>query len=302
MKKFISYMGAVVIALTASSLFVSSATAADKPNLLIMGEDADKDTVPRNSRVFKRVLAAVTDQMNQVGFDVYDETAVTLDNFKQGRTRRTDAELIDIARSIQRPPIDVAVFYSIYASINKKSYTSKVKVRIEGRMLHAKTGQFLGNFEEISPREWNAPADCTRECVLEIVGKYSKILANELGAVLAEKLAWLANPGVDSDHEGIPNAYTLIFDNFTPEEMLDIEEYLVIFSGYKSHRPIYSSQTRAELWYESDIKSAKLNRNLTKMLERLDLRGVVKFSGNTYTIKKITLRNKKRKQIVRDEW
>ena len=30
--------------------------AAEKPNKLIMGEDADKDAVPRKSRVFNRVL------------------------------------------------------------------------------------------------------------------------------------------------------------------------------------------------------------------------------------------------------
>ncbi len=32
------------------------ARAVDKPNILIMGDDADADSVPRHSRIFKRVL------------------------------------------------------------------------------------------------------------------------------------------------------------------------------------------------------------------------------------------------------
>ncbi|MDP6688218.1 MAG: hypothetical protein QF384_01855 [Alphaproteobacteria bacterium] len=73
------------------------ALAGEEPNILIMGEDADQDTVPRNSRVFKRVLDALVNEMNDQGFNVYDETAVSLDDFAQGRSRRTDAEIIDIA-------------------------------------------------------------------------------------------------------------------------------------------------------------------------------------------------------------
>ena len=84
-------------------------------NILIMGEDADPDAVPRDSQVFKRVLDALANELNGEGFNVYDETALTLGGFAQGRLRRTDAEIIDIARSLKRPPIDVAVIYTIYS-------------------------------------------------------------------------------------------------------------------------------------------------------------------------------------------
>ena len=89
----------------------------DQPNILVMGEDADRDTVARDGRVFKRVLDTLTDAMNDEGFRVYDEIAVTLDNFTQGRTRRSDAEIIDIARSVRSVAIDVAVIFSIYPTI-----------------------------------------------------------------------------------------------------------------------------------------------------------------------------------------
>lgn len=279
--------------------------AAEKPNLLVLGEDHDPDAIPRDSRVFKRVLVSLQDQMSDKGFDVYDETAVTLENFAQGRKRRSDAEIIDIAKTIKKPPMDVAVIFTIYAAVRDVGYTSKVKVRIEGRLLQVKTGQHLGAFEVKGPPEWNAPAKCNRECVIESVGDYAKTLGNDLGSVLAEKLAWIVAPNQDvtqvKNDSALPTAYNLIFDGFNPAEVMKIEEYLVMFSSYKNHRPTYNSNTKAEFWYESGITSSKLNRNLQKMLAELDIRATVQFSGNTYTVQRISLRGKA-KPDVNDGW
>ncbi len=294
------------VALLAAGLTLSlPLQAADRPNVLVFTEDSDDDTVPRDSRVNKRVLRAVESQLDDMGIDVYDETAVTLDQgFAQGRTRRTDAEIIDVSRAVQRPPIDVAVIYSIYSSARKTAAMTKVRTRIEGRMLQVNTGRFLGSFEVETPKEWTAPAKCNRECILETIGEDARIIGNDLGAVLAEKLAWMVDGGgsLQAGGAGLPMAYTLEFDGFTPEEMLAVEEYLVIFSGYESHRPIYSSQRRAEIWYESSIKSGKLTRNLNRMLAELDLRGMVQFSGNTVKIQKITLRGQQSKPVADDGW
>lgn len=305
MKALTTVFKPFLVILLALGLLSGQAVAGDNPNLLIMGEDADEDTVPRNSRVFKRVLGAVSNQMSDIGFSVFDETAVTLDDFAQGRVRRTDAELIDIARSIQRPPIDVGVIFSIYAMAKDKGYTTKVYTRIEGRMLNVKTGQRLGNFEITSPKEWKAPPKCNRDCILEVIGEDARILSNDLGAVLAEKLAWMVDPesdGINDNDSQLPSAYTLVFDNFTPEDMLDVEEYLVIFSDYVSHRPIYSGNRRSEIWYESTIRSAKMNRNLRRMMQELDLKANIQFSGNTFTVKKITLRGKDKPTKDRGDW
>lgn len=288
--------------------FFTPVEAADNPNLLVMGEDADKDTVPRNSRVFKRVITALQSQMSNESFNVYDETVITLDSFTQGRVRRTDAELFDIARSIKRPPIDVVIGFSIYASAQKKSYTTKVSARIEGRMINAKTGQFLDSFEVDSGQFWNAPNDCNRECILEVVGDKTKILANDLGAVLAEKLAFMvdggsSNNGMDRPGtNGMLTDYYLVFDGFSAEDFMDIEEYLVIFSGYDIHRPVEQRHTRTEVQYKSSIGTAKLSRNLKKMLGELDMRATVNFEGNTYTIKRISLRGERRTPKANDGW
>ncbi|MFT4926377.1 MAG: hypothetical protein ACI8WB_002475 [Phenylobacterium sp.] len=281
-----------LLLLTFWLLMMGQAQAADQPNLLIMGDDGDHEGIARDSRVFARVLDALSNQLQDIGFDVFDETALVLahpQSLPQQQTRRNDGDIIDIARAIQHPPIDIVVLFSIYASANRQGSLTKVRIRIAGRLLNVRTGQRLGNFEVVSPERYHPGASCERECLLETIGDHSKALASNLGSELAQKLNWLA--GGHSDGSELLSAFTLVFDNFSPDDMAAIEEYLVVFSGYHSHRPIYNSMTRAELWYQTRIHAAKLSRNLHKMLAQLALRGIVQFSGNTYTVQKIILAN-----------
>ncbi len=298
-KTFLLLAGALLLISCASA---PSSYAVEKPNILIMGDDADQDTVPRNSRVFRRVLDTLSNELHNEGFDVFDEVAVSLDDFAQGRSRRTDAEIIDIAKSVKRPPIDIAVIFQIYASAKEMSYTTKIKTRVRGRLLMVKSGQRLGNFEVDSPREWNAPADCPRECILEVVGKYSKTLARDVGSVLAEQLAELYESGDDAvtTSGNLSNGFSLVFEGFSSDDMFDIEEYLVVFSGYKTHRPVYSGRRHHEYWYESSITATRLNRNLRKMMDHLGARGRVAFSGNEFVLTKIESR--KRRKLNPEDW
>jgi hypothetical protein len=278
--------------------------AANNPNILVIGNDANKGSVSRSDPAFTRVIGALANNMHDNNFDVFDETVISLDNFEQNRINRTDAEIIDIARSVNRPPIDIAVIFSIYLNKQDNGYTTKVSTRIEGRLLNVQTGRRLGNFEIDSGRPWNVPTHCNTDCILQNSGDKSRLLANDLGAALAEKLAWLTDGGnshLGLDRPGSNNfntSYNIIFDGFTGNNFSEIEEYLVAFSGYDSYRPIEIRYTRTEIWYKSSIGTAKLNRNLKKMLAEMNLTATINFIGNTFTVKKITLRGKIETEIV----
>ena len=123
----------VGIMVSACSVMPSDIKAAGEPNILIMGETVDEESIPRYNRIYERVQNALTNQIIQSGFTVVDETAATLNTSSQDRTKRADPELIDIARSIQRPPVDIALIFSIYASVEERNYTNIVHTRIEGR-------------------------------------------------------------------------------------------------------------------------------------------------------------------------
>jgi hypothetical protein len=276
-----------------------AARAVEKPNVIVMGLDAEEQgagnhigIVARDTRVFAQVMQAIASELENAGFDVFDERVVTMDSFKQTRVGRSEAELLDIARSVQRPPMDAVVIFSIYAGAKKLAYTTEVYARITGRIVNVRTGQKIGGFEVTSPRGWRASLACERDCLLEALSRHTKTMGTDLGGVLSQQLASLAFEKKTAKgavpRNGLPTAYTLVFGGFTPDDISGVEEYLVAFNGYKLHRPITTAPRGVEYWYEIDSDSARLNRNLRMMLDRVGVEGRISFSSvdNTFTIEK----------------
>lgn len=283
-----------VLALLAGLLVSGPSHGADAPNIIIIGEDGGRDMIPRNSRVFKIVRDGLGNRLLDSGFAVYDETAVAPDGFTQDRKTRSDAEIIDMARSIGRPPLDVAVIFSVTAQAREYSYTTKVGTRMTGRLLNLTTGQLLGSFEVRSPRALRAATDCDRDCILELVGRSAKRLSRDLGTLVAERLAAVMEAPLHAGADlpaglpagpGLRSAYTLVFDGFSSAEVSEMEEYLVVFTGYAHHRPVSAGPRHQEYWYETKSTRGRLNRNLGKMLEHLRLGGQVSLAGNTFTVR-----------------
>lgn len=309
---FLAMLAVAGVVDTATPVF-----AGEQPNLLIMGEDADNDTVPRNSRVFNQVLNALAGEMQVKGFKVYDETAVSMGITDPGRVRRTDAEVLTIAKRIPNVPIDVATVFQIYAFAERNPYAdiTDLRIRIPGRLINVQTGQALGNYEvSYGPGQLTPlPVQCDRDCVLEHVGAEAKKIATDVGAVLAQKLDFLspARPqtptaiikdgaggmpsgmsgmtgmAAPSDCTGLSTAYSLVFNGFTPEEMTRVEEYIVSFKGYDHHRPMRAQLTSTEYWYETCSDAARLNRNLRLMAEQMGLETRIGMVGNKIEVDKI---------------
>ena len=66
-----------------------------------------------------------------------------------------------------------------------------------------------------------------------------------------------------------------------------IEEYLVAFSGYDTHKIIQRMSQNTVVWYETKSDDARLKRNLRKMLDFIGVEGQVNCVKNTCTITKI---------------
>src|SRR5262249_38236269 len=170
----------------AAPLTAERAAAQTKPNIVVMSEDADEDTVPRGNRIFNRVIHELAEVMNVRGYNVYDETAVAKGFTQPGRVRRRDAEIIDVARAVQTPPLDVIAVFQIYASATKSTVSDIVRpnIRIPGRLLNVRTGQQIAAFEVAGLELAPLPQGCDRECLLERVGGEAKLVANELAQAL----------------------------------------------------------------------------------------------------------------------
>jgi hypothetical protein len=308
-------LGSVLLASLVGQLQPSRA--ADQPNVLIMGEDADEDTVPRHSRIFNRVSDALRTRMMELGFKVYNETATTMDITDPSRVRRTDAELISVAQNITAAPIDVITAFQIYASSQPNAYSdiTQLRIRIVGRMLQVQTGRDLGNFEvAVGPRGLKPiPPRCDRECVLEHVGSEAKPIANEVGTILARKLDELSPVAPKSENivtlpapvptppprpqasentaskdcVGLSTAYTIVLTGFDPADVDAIERMLVAFQGYEHHRPIKTQTRHAEYWYETCSDRARLERNLRALVDMMPGPNRIALNGNRFEIEKI---------------
>lgn len=256
-------------------IMCTSVMATDLPRVMIVGEDIDRDTIPRDSRVFKRVLNAISNTLLNEGFDVKDETALSHETHVQGRSRRSDAELVQIAKDLG---IDVLVIFSVYPNGKTNANSVRVTARVEGRLLDVHSGSRLGNFED-EPQDYQlVKAPYSRNDILEAVGKLSKVVGREVGTVLSKRLTgYVDQPG------GQVLEWEMVFDNFDPDQMMQIEDYLTIFSGYDDHRPKpngMNTSNHHEFLYRSSIDSAKLQRNIYKMLKKLNMDATVSMSQN----------------------
>ncbi|MGX9978676.1 hypothetical protein [Methylobacterium fujisawaense] len=299
------------------ALSAAPAQAQAKPNVVVMGEDADEDAVPRGNRIFQRVIAELSETMNLRGYNVYDETAVAMGFTQPNRVRRRDAELIEVARAVSSPPLDVVAIFQIYASASKSAYSDIVRpqVRIPGRLLNVRTGQSLGAFEVAGLQLPPLPQGCDRECLLERVGAEAKTIAGDVASALTAKLDGFVAPrrGADAGAPagdaapaapvvgggpaaggegcgGLPTAFTVRLDGFSPQEVQAAEEYMAAFRCYEHHRPVRAGGASAEYWYETRSDSARLTRNLRLMLDHMSAPGQVQFSGNTIVVRRIATR------------
>jgi hypothetical protein len=276
-------------------------------NLLVMSDDADPDTVPRNNRIFNRVQLQLSEYLNTRGFQVYDETSLALGIAPTSRVRRRDAELIEIARSVSTP-VDAMVVYQIYASARRGVTQSGVRypeIRIAGRVLNVRSGQFIAAFEVGGFQLPALPSPCGAECLLETVGTHSRVLATDLGAAIAQKLEGFARqPGtaevskdggvvagpVGDGCNNLPTDYVIQLREFTASEVDRIEGEFVRWGCYRSHRATTVTATSADYFYSTSADSARLTRNFRLMMELVGLNGQVTFAGNRVTVTKVSTR------------
>ncbi len=309
----------VFAALGMTAVFSTAASAQNGPrgpNVLIVGEDADKDTIPRGSVNFNRIERALAEKLIERGFTVYDETAITMDVAPQGGVRRELPELLQMAK-IAKVPIEVIVVFQIYANVRPMPYMKNVLqpfVRVDGRLIRVRPGQVLGNFEYGSDIEFEPlPQICRnadgldRTCVLESFGNQARLIGEGVGKALATKLASylradtdldpnLTIPGGDQggsqytgNHqicEGMHGtSYVLRIRNFTGAELQQLEKTFTTFACYEHHRVLREVGDMIEYAYESRANQARIVRNLRFVLEEhLNLEGSISVTDGGTTI------------------
>jgi hypothetical protein len=301
----------------------SAQTGPRGPNVMVFGEDADTDTIPRGNRNFNRIQRAITEQLIARGFKAYNEVANTADILPQGRVRRQLDEMIEIAK-VSQSPIDVMVVFQIYASIRPTRLpdTFRPFVRVDGRIMRTRSGQELGNFEAGNDLELPViPGTCVRgepprECLIEKFGDNARLIGTAVGNALATKLAAYLRADIDpgllvppppgppgpppppgpavalgeakpicDGMDGTP--FVVRVRDFDGPELNRLEEALTSFACYEHHRIVSSQPGLTDYWYETRADQARLTRNLRFVLEYMNLPGTVSVTaGNVIVVEK----------------
>ena len=255
-------------------------------NLVILAEDGDRDSIHGNNQINRRVLNVLSTQISEYGFNVFDETAISFNRAPKTTNRRSNEELLESARSFDRPLIDTIVFFTVFTESRKKAHTNEIGVRIIARLVNTRSGQILGTFE--LTEESNLDPNCIGDCYAERVGDMAVILGREVADILGQKLSlrFSHEPIYRGDESSI-RGITMTFEEFNVFETEDIKSYLKIFSGYKSYQLLSSFHRHMELWYETSISHSKLKQNLNRMFTELEIKARITYSGNSYKIRRI---------------
>lgn len=268
-----------ICALLVFAALSGTADAAQKANVLVMGEDAalpgrEIVVVARDTPVFRQVLETLSEEMTREGFTVYDERAVTLDTFKLDRKGRGEAELVDIARSVKAPAMDAVLIFTVTAGARELAYTTNVSTHITARLINIRTGQKIAAVEAALPPRAKAPSGCVGTCLIAHIGAGARDMASELGAELALKLE-AATPAKETLVAALkptplpaaPPGHKLVFSGFSAEDLYGVQDYMVAFKGYCTHQTLAAGGADVAFWYEGD--GARLVHNLRMMMDRL---------------------------------
>lgn len=285
-----------LLRLAAAALACGLALAACAPqaaspyrNVLLVTSDGDPASLARHSRPAVAAIEGTAGHLSRASHAAYDEAAVGLDGRpRHARVDRSDVQFVERARSVTRPPMDAVVAVAIFPETTRSEIGARVRLRADARILDVATGRRLGSVSATAEPPARAPGHCDATCLDRLKVENAGTLAAELGPAIVAILAGHppASPG-GSTGGGLVREWVLTFDNFDSREVSDAEDYLVVFSGYRSHRPAEILGRRHVIWYTSTSDPARLLRNVNRMVEELGVRARVTASGNEITLTRL---------------
>jgi hypothetical protein len=239
----------------------------------------------------KRLINKVSSDLSRNSVNVYDWPQ---NNRYNGP--RSEAMLVDVARSYSKTTIDYLIVLSAEANVKRNDYSTRISGSVYGKTLALHSGRVKGAYNA-QGRSINKDSDCNDFCVNSELGDSLQSAASELSAEILNSIHNISysqnkNRGSQRDTKApannSPNVvdYTLVFEGFTKQDIADIEEYLPIFSGYQRMRFYANRHQYAEIAYDSSISRNKLDQNLNRMLSEINVSGAVKITGNTATVVK----------------
>ena len=153
-------------------------------HILIMAEDDNPQSVERSDQLSQKILAGIAGPLLGSGHRVYDETAITDENYVQGRTKRNREELIDIARHVDSSTtVDTVIFVVVERDLYPGPNYDRIGVRLHGQVINTNDSRYVGiandNFHLL--REKGCIADSDLSCVESALNENPQDWGREFG-------------------------------------------------------------------------------------------------------------------------
>lgn len=263
------------------ALLAAPAAAGAQPirvNVLALGSDGEPTSVPRGHRLYARIVAQLNEALSERRFRLYDETAVTGSFVDPAGGRRSDLALVEIARAVSEPPLDVVMIFNIHASARRNSVTGLAQpvMRVSGRMLGVRDGRVLAAFSAGEGQRLPAlPGGCEYECLLERLGDQARPIVRELAETLSTRLEDLVAPrpaapppvaAAPAGECGGPATIMIALKGFAAGEVERLEPFLGAFRCYDRHRRLPLPDGAHAIWYETRSTPARVAADLQQAL------------------------------------
>ncbi len=251
-------------------------------NVLALGSDGDPTSVPRGHRLYGRIVTQLNEALSERRFRVYDETAVTASFVDPAGGRRSDAALVDIARAVSEPPLDVVLIFNIHATARRSGITglTQPQMRVSGRMLGVRNGRVLAAFSAgENERLPGIPGSCDPDCLLERLGDMARPIVRELAQTLSVRLEDLVAPrapapvaaAAPAGECGPAGTVMIEMRGFAAAEIERLEPFLPAFRCYDRHRRVALPDGSQAIWYEARTDAARLAADLQQALGFLQI-------------------------------
>ena len=250
-------------------------SAAPMPSLVVIGVGGEEGTIASSAPIYRRVTTSIVDQMRGRGFATYAASEL-LGSTVAAQQGYQGHDLTALVRTIQHQPVDIMVEFAIhlYLEENRSKTANAVRARLAGRLIYINTGESLGAFDTEASEYWMVPLGCEGVCLSESVGKYSRWLADELGAVLAEILDdEVSRPGFTFKHQ-----VNLV--RFSDAEKARFAEQLA------AHEDVVSLRDYKTLGFtvSSRLGRDAINNTIRSLAARWPQRLIVEQTGNVLTV------------------
>lgn len=162
--------------------------AARAQRVMIVVDDTLPGAAPRDGRASDTALAALRSELERNGIAVQDGRGVTLLNPQQENARRSDAEIVQLARRQPQAAFDAVVLFTTMVSVDFAIQAQAPYLRGRAVVLRA-DGSNLGTFEWAPTARTTMPYACDRACVLETLTPEAPAVGTNVATKLIAALA-----------------------------------------------------------------------------------------------------------------